>query len=420
MQHTIRVEEYGAQGEVMARQIKACVHCGFCLPTCPTYEVLGEEMDSPRGRIFLMKEVLEGALTFDAALPHIDRCLGCLACVPACPSGVQYGELLSPFRELSKTRRSHAPMRRLNRLVLNRTLPSPRLFYFGARVGRLLFPLRRFLPQAFSSMIELLPRRVRWPENPPNLVSAQGHKRARVAFLKGCVQTVIDPEINDATLRVLSRNGVEVVVVSDQGCCGALALHSGDLEQARTLALKNLRSFPRDVDAVITNAAGCGSGMKEYPMLFRGHPEETLATEFAGKVRDIAEFLIALGPVAPPPARQALRLAYHDACHLSNAQGVRREPRELLRSIPNVELIDLPDVDFCCGSAGTYNIEQPEIADLLGAQKVDRIVESGAEAVAAGNVGCLVQIRRTLERRAKDTPVLHTVQYLDRAYSGKL
>jgi glycolate oxidase iron-sulfur subunit len=420
MQHHVPVDELGALGERMAQQIKACVHCGFCLPACPTYEVLGEEMDSPRGRIFLMKEVLEGALPLDAALPHIDRCLGCLACVPACPSGVQYGELLSPFREFAEARRSRPPINRLVRLMTQRTLPFPGRLYVAARLGKLAAPLAPLLPKAFASMLELLPGEIRRPTVLPPVIEAQGDRRARVAFLTGCVQTVIDPEINQATLRVLSRNGVEIVIVPDQGCCGALAIHGGDLARARSLARRNLENLPRDVDAIITNAAGCGSGMKEYPLIFSGFPEEELAREFAGRVEDVTAFLDRLGLLPPPPAGRTLKLAYHDACHLANAQGIRSAPRGLLRSIPNVELIEIPEGEFCCGSAGTYNIEQSEIAETLGKRKVNSIVESGAEAVAAGNVGCLVQIRKALAGRNRQVTVEHTIQFLDRAYSGRL
>jgi glycolate oxidase iron-sulfur subunit len=420
MQHKIPVEDYGALGKTMAEQINACVHCGFCLPTCPTYEVLGEEMDSPRGRIFLMKEVLEGRLELNQALTHIDRCLGCLACVPACPSGVQYGELLIPFRDFAESRRERSPASRFSRLVTRWTLPYPNRFFLAAKLGRLASPLKALMPRSFASMFDLLPSGLSRPSDMPEIVEAEGERRARVAFLKGCVQTVLDPEINDATLRVLSRNGVEVVIVADQGCCGALAIHTGNLEQARELARRNLESFPKHVDAIITNAAGCGSGMKEYPMLFRGFPEEELAEEFANKVKDVTEFLCDLGLAAFPPANSHLRLAYHDACHLANAHGVRNAPRELLKSIPNLELVEIPDGEFCCGSAGTYNIEQPEIAGVLGKKKADRIIETRAEALAAGNVGCLVQIRKALAESGKDLPARHTIEYLDRAYSGRL
>lgn len=420
MQHRISVEKYGILGQTMAEQIKACVHCGFCLPACPTYEVLGEEMDSPRGRIVLMKEVLEGGLELNGALAHIDRCLGCLACVPACPSGVRYGELLSPFRDFAEAHRARPRAGRLSRLVADATLPFPGRFYIAAKVGKLVSPLRSIAPRPFASMLELLPSKIGRPKGLPKLVEAEGGRRARVAFLQGCVQTVIDPEINEATLRVLKRNGVEVVVVSDQGCCGALAIHTGNLNQARSLARRNLKSFPGDVDAIITNAAGCGSGMKEYSLLFRGLAEEDLAREFAGKVKDVSEFLYELGLIEPPPANHPLRLAYHDACHLANAQGIRTAPRELLKAIPNLELLEIPDGDFCCGSAGTYNIEQPEIAAALGRRKADGIIASGADALAAGNVGCLVQIRKSLERSGRRLPVCHTIQYLDRAYSGRL
>lgn len=416
MQHKIPADEYGILGQTMADQVSACVHCGFCLPVCPTYKVLGQEMDSPRGRILLMKEVLEGNLELEDALPHIDRCLGCLACVPACPSGVQYGELLSPFRDFSETRRWRPAMNRLTRMVSHQTLPFPQRFYVAAKLGKLAMPMKSLLPKPFRPMLDLLPSRVNRPEDHPEVIEAEGPRRARVAFLQGCVQTVLDPEINAATLRVLAKNGVETVIVPEQGCCGALAIHTGDIEKARRMARRNLDRFPEDIDAIVTNAAGCGSGMREYPLIFRGFPEEEKAREFAGKVRDVSLFLNELGLVPVPSTNGTRKIAYHDACHLANAQGIRTPPRRLLMTIPGVELLEIPDGEFCCGSAGTYNIEQPEIASQLGSEKAESILEIGAEAVAAGNIGCLIQIRRSLERAGTKIPVYHTIQFLDEVY----
>lgn len=273
MQHQIPVEKLGKEGEVMAHAVEACVHCGFCLPTCPTYVVLQEEMDSPRGRIFLMKEVLEGNLGLEEALPYLDRCLACQACVTACPSGVPYGELIATFRLWSEEKRHRFPLERVFRLGLLRTLPYPERFRPLAKLGAGLKPLLRPLPlpKPLKAPLALLPDRL--PEEAPygEVYPAKGERRARVGLLLGCAQRVLRPSINQATIRVLQENGVEVVAVPEQACCGALNLHAGDKEGARALARKNLKAF-RDVDYVVTNAAGCGSGMKEYPLLFRGSP----------------------------------------------------------------------------------------------------------------------------------------------------
>jgi glycolate oxidase iron-sulfur subunit len=239
-----------------------------------------------------------------------------------------------------------------------------------------------------------------------------------VALLVGCVQQALAPEINWATLRVLSRNGVEVIIPRDQGCCGALSMHIGEAGQARDLARANLAAFPADVDAFVTNAAGCGSGMHEYPALFKGLPQEARATAFAEKALDISVFLQRLGLVAPPPLAHPLSAAYHDACHLANAQGVRSEPRSLLSSIPNLTLLEIPEGDLCCGSAGTYNLEQPEIAGQLGERKARNILATGAEVIITGNIGCLTQIAAHLQRLGRPLPIWHTVEVLDRAYAG--
>jgi glycolate oxidase iron-sulfur subunit len=234
--------------------------------------------------------------------------------------------------------------------------------------------------------------------------------------LIGCVQNVLAPEINWATLRVLAKNGVEVIIPPNQGCCGALMLHTGDDDRARQLARNNLRAFPKDVDAIITNAAGCGSGMKEYGLLFKGEREEDEALTFVNRVKDVSVFLNELGLEAPPPLTKPIKLAYHDACHLAHAQGVTEAPRKLLRSIPNVTLLDIPSSDICCGSAGTYNIEQPDVAQALGQRKAENILSTGCEAIAAGNIGCIVQIGTHLKQLAKPLPIYHTLEVLDRAY----
>ncbi|HXK62155.1 MAG TPA: heterodisulfide reductase-related iron-sulfur binding cluster [Acidobacteriota bacterium] len=417
MLHQIDIRKYGPQAENMAEQVKTCVHCGFCLPACPTYRVLGEEMDSPRGRIVLMKGVLEESIAAQEALPYLDSCLGCLACVPACPSGVRYQELITPFRALPGVRASRSVGDRLRLWLAEMVLPYPKRFYAATALGICLKGMANFAPGSISSLLTLLPDRLPKKRELPETQPAVGKRRARVALLIGCVQEVLNPEITDACLEVLSRNGVEVVIPRNQSCCGALSLHSGAAVQARALAGNNLGAFPRDIDCIITTAAGCGSGMKEYPLLFKGQAEEERAREFSSRVRDVAVFLDDLGLAdAPPALSRPWRVAYHDACHLLHAQGIREAPRRLLRSIPNLDLLDPPDSETCCGSAGTYNLQQPVMAGQLGEQKARNILATGAEALAAGNIGCLVQIRAHLAALGHPLPVYHPVQILALAY----
>ena len=261
MNHDIPALQFGPQGEVMAHAIDACVHCGFCLPACPTYALLGDEMDSPRGRIVLMKEVLEGALELEDAAPHLDRCLGCQGCVTACPSGVPYGELITSFRGWSEPQRERTPLDRAKRFTILKALPAPKLFSVAARVGQYAKPLSPALPAALKAPLDLLPEHVPAMQPQPRVTPARGKRRGRVAFLAGCAQQALTPNFNAATLRVLSRNGIEVVIPEGQGCCGAAALHTGAREEALKLVRNNLRAFnPDDYDAIISNAAGCGAG----------------------------------------------------------------------------------------------------------------------------------------------------------------
>ena len=422
MQHTIPVEHWvkkiGPQTEEMASAIETCVHCGFCLAVCPTYQVLEEEPNSPRGRILLMRSVLEGDLTLQEAMPYLSPCRGCLACVTACPSGVHYGELITPFRAYARAKVPVGFMTHLQHTLVEQTLPYPGRFRSAAVLGRLIKPWSGILPEELQSMLSLLPEQLPVSQAMPALVEAVGARRARAALLVGCVQQVLSPEINWATTRVLAKNGVEVVIPEHQCCCGALLMHTGDHEQARVLARQNLRVFPEDVDVVLTNAAGCGSGMKEYGLLFKGQPEEEKASKFAHKVQDISEFLFDLGLVQPSPLPQPLKAAYHDACHLTHAQGISLEPRSLLSKIPNLTLLEIVDSSMCCGSAGTYNLEQPKIASELGERKAKNILESGCEAIVTGNIGCMVQIRNHLQSLGKMLPIFHTIELMDMAYSN--
>ncbi len=419
MLHEIPVSRYGPAGLQMARAVEACVHCGFCLPACPTYRVLGEEMDSPRGRIFLMKEVLEGRLHASEAAPFVDRCLGCLGCVTACPSGVAYGELLTPYREYAAGAARRPVLDGLLRRLFLETLPYPRRLRAAVRLGRLVRPFAQRLPARLRPVLALLPRRLPPARQPRGTVLPQGTRRARVAVLAGCVQEVLWPSIHEATVRVLARNGVEVTVPAGQGCCGALAMHSGEGARARALARRNLRAFAGDVEAVVTDAAGCGSAMKEDGLLFAGRPEEGLGKALAAKVRDVSEFLDQLGLQPPPPLAAATRAVYHDPCHLLHAQGVREAPRRLLSLVGNLEVVDPPEAELCCGSAGTYNLDHPEVAEELGRRKVRALLATDPDVVVTGNVGCMVQIAAHLRAAGRPLPVLHTVELLDLAYRGQ-
>lgn len=397
----------------MAHAVQTCVHCGFCLAACPTYHELGQEMDSPRGRIVLMKQVLEGQLAWQDAQPHIDRCLGCLACEPACPSGVPYRELISPFRALAQPHFQSTFGTRLRRKLAALTLPYPARFRAALRAGRLARALRPLVPRVLRPMLDLLPARTPAAVALPAVTPAVGERRARVALLAGCAQQVLDPDINIATIAVLAHQGVEVVVPPGQGCCGGLAWHTGDLAAAQRFARQNLAAFPTDVDAIVTNAAGCGSAMHEYHLILRGTADEARAEGWRKRVVDVSVFLSQLGWRGPLADRgKKLRVAYHDACHLANAQGVTREPRDLLRAIPGIELVPIADAHLCCGSAGTYNLDQPDIAASLGAQKAKAVIATGADVVASGNIGCLTQLRTHLARAGSSLPVRHTMQVL--------
>jgi glycolate oxidase iron-sulfur subunit len=381
----------------MAAAVSSCVHCGFCLPACPTYKVLGEEMDAPRGRIVLMKEVLEGTLPLDDAAPHLDRCLGCLACETACPSGVRYRDLIEPMRERLLARRPGRAGWQLS--VLLRVMASPTLFRAAAAIGSGVKGLASVLPGAAGTMLDLLPERLPSPTTPATLARARGPRRGRVALMTGCVQRVLRPGITTAAVRVLTANGIEVVVPADQGCCGALALHAGDRGFGEALAHAHRASFPGDVDAVLATAAGCGSSMK--------------ATHTDGApVRDVTEYLEAVGLTAPMRLPGPARVAYQDACHLAHGQQVTAAPRRLLGAVDGVTLVPLADSGLCCGSAGLYNIEQPELARELGRRKADAIRRAGADLVATANIGCLTQMATALAATGPAPEVRHVVQVL--------
>jgi glycolate oxidase iron-sulfur subunit len=427
MLHAIKPKEHGPLGDPMAHAVQACVHCGFCLAACPTYHELGQEMDSPRGRIILMKQVLEGSLAAAEAQPHIDRCLGCLACEPACPSGVPYRDLISPYRAKVENTATRTTGERLRRWLAGQTIPFPgrfRLALQGAKFGRAFGAL---VPAVLKPMLALAPAHVPPAVNLPRVTPARGERRARVALLAGCAQQVLDPDINVATIEVLTRNGIEVVVPEGQGCCGGLSWHTGDLPAAQAFARRNLDAFPGDVDAILTNAAGCGSAMHEYHLILRGTPDEARADAFRHRVVDVSVFLAKLGLREKPVGFTSTQpVAYHDACHLANAQGVRAEPRSLLKAIPGVDLREIANPHLCCGSAGTYNLDQPAIAHSLGAQKAAAVTTAlaagasngGAGTVATGNIGCLTQLRTHLAQTNSAVRVRHTMQVLRDAYGS--
>ncbi len=424
MQHTIPVpnlvDRIGPRVNGMVGAIEACVHCGFCLPTCPTYQVLNEEMDSPRGRIILMKSVLEGDLAYQDVKPFIDQCLGCLACMTACPSGVQYNELLSPFRALVKNETKSGFVENLQHNFIVKTLPYPDRFRTVIKTGKITKALKPIVPNEYKDLLDLIPDSISESDPIPEIVPVKGEPLARVGLLLGCVNQVLGQRINWSTIRVLNKNGVEVLIPKDQVCCGALSLHVGEFDQAQDFARRNMQVFPDDLDAIISNAAGCGSAMKEYQMLFAGMEEENQAAEFVSKVMDVSEYLCQMDLIEMPQASQSYKIAYQDACHLSHAQKVNQAPRDLISKIPNISLVEIGEPELCCGSAGIYNIEHPEIANQLGEKKINNILKTNADMVVTGNIGCCVQIQTHLKMGADSIPVYHTLELLDKAYAGDL
>ena len=394
-----------------------CVHCGLCLSACPTYRELGTEMDSPRGRIYLMKALEDGSvgMTPDIAR-HLDLCLGCRACETACPSGVRYGNLIEAARSFVEEHHRRPFFDRWRRALITRIFPHPQRLRMALRpllvLERLgiLGLLRRVSPVVgmLPQLDESLPL--------PEVVAAQGTQRQRVGFLSGCVAQVLFSRINSATVRVLAQNGCTVVTPPAQTCCGALYLHAGKRAEALECARRNLEAFPADLDAIIINAAGCGAMMKEYGDLLADDPAYAeRARAFSATVRDVTEFLAAL-PLVPPRGAIRARVAYHDACHLAHAQGVREAPRQLLRQIRGIELVEMADADTCCGSAGSYNLTEAVMARRLAERKVANIRATGATCVAAANPGCILQIQAGLRRAGLSTRVVHPIELLDQVY----
>jgi glycolate oxidase iron-sulfur subunit len=412
--------------------IKDCVHCGFCLPACPTYRLWGEEMDSPRGRIHLIKQASEGAPVTDALARHLDLCLGCMGCLTACPSGVRYDRLLESARAQVERRHRRPLADRLFRALLFRLLPYPRrmrllreILGAGERLGlrRLLrgTGLVRVLPARLQALEALAPGAFgRVVPVPERLSPASEPPRRRVAVLTGCVQSVFFSPVNAATVRVLAAEGCHVVAPAGQGCCGALSLHAGREAEARVFARRTIEGFEAaDVDAIVVNAAGCGSAVKEYGHLLRDEPGwADRARRFSARVRDLSELLVELGETAPRHALPVVA-AYHEACHLGHAQRVRTQPRALLRSIPGLELREVGDADQCCGSAGIYNIVEPEPARELGRRKADAVAATGARLLVTSNPGCAMQIRAALEASGRPLAIVHLAEILDASIQGR-
>ena len=410
-----------------------CVHCGFCLPACPTYLLWSKETDSPRGRIHLMRLGLEGAAELsDGFVRHIDTCLGCMACVTACPSGVQYEKLIEATRQQVERRVPRAWGDRLFRRLIFSLFPYPgrlRLAALGLwayqrsglqRLVRASGLLAR-LPARLCAMEGVAPAvslRAVWDAGPPNLPAA-GAPRRRAGLLLGCVQRVFFAGVNDATARTLAAEGCDVVVPAGQGCCGALMLHAGLERDAAAMARKLIDAFESaGVDTIVVNAAGCGSTLKEYGHLLRDDPEYAArAAAFAGKCRDISEVLADLPPRAPRHP-VPLRVAYHDACHLQHAQGVTAQPRQVLDAIPELEVSEIPEPGVCCGSAGIYNLVEPEAARALGERKARNVAATGADAVASANPGCLLQMRSSLAGAGQALPMYHLVELVDASIRG--
>ncbi len=410
--------------------VSDCVHCGFCLPSCPTYTLWGEEMDSPRGRIQLMSQGLNGEPLSDSMVQHFDACLGCMACVPACPSGVQYDKLIEATRAQVERNHTRSVKDRAMREAIFALFPYPRRLallrgplaaYQRTGLQKLLRRsglLQRLAPM-LATMEDIAPpvgRATRLPER----VEARGTRRMTVGMLTGCVQGAFFPGVNVATARVLALEGCDVVIPRKQGCCGALSVHNGREPEAQAFARKLIDAFTdAGVERIVVNAAGCGSSMKEYADLLADDPAYAeRAAAFAVKVRDISEILTELEPVAqrhPLP----VTIAYHDACHLANAQGIRAQPRALLSGIPGLELKEIAEAELCCGSAGVYNLLNPVPAAQLGDRKAGNVLATGAELLVTANPGCLMQVAAALRRNGGSIALAHTVEVLDASLRGR-
>ena len=399
------------------RILRTCVHCGMCTATCPTFLLLGDELDSPRGRIYLIKDMLEAGRPADAkTVKHIDRCLSCLACMTTCPSGVHYMHLVDHARVHIERTYKRPFLERALRWTLAKVLPYPARFRTALLAARLGRPFAGLLPPQLAAMLALAPQALPPADGlTPQVFPAQGTRRKRVALLVGCAQRVLDPEINAATIRLLTRHGCDVVIAEGAGCCGALTHHMGKEAESHACAAANIRAWMREangpgLDAIVVNTSGCGTTVKDYGWMFQDTPLAADAATIAGLARDVTELMDELGlqsPAAPP-----LRVAYHAACSLQHGQQVLEQPKALLRAA-GFEVVEPRDAHLCCGSAGTYNLLQPEISAELRQRKVATLEEKAPQVIAAGNIGCMMQIGA-----GTSVPVVHTVELLDWATGG--
>jgi len=399
--------------------LRACVHCGLCTATCPTYQVLGDELDSPRGRIYLIKEMLETGRPADArTVRHIDRCLSCLACMTTCPSGVHYMHLVDHARDHIERTYRRPLFDRALRWILARVLPYPyrfRVALLGAKIAR---PFRRLMPDArLRAMLEMAPARI--PpvsrNDDPQVFPAEGTRRMRVALMTGCAQKALNTDINDATIRVLRRFGCEVVVANGQGCCGALTHHMGKTRESHAAAARNIDAWWAELqhdglDAIVINTSGCGTTIKDYGHMFRDAPLAAKAAACAGIAMDVSEVLAKLD--LPEGTAKGIRVAYHAACSLQHGQGIRTQPKDLLKRA-GYAVVEPSDAHLCCGSAGTYNLMQPDIANRLKTRKLRTLEAQTPDVIAAGNIGCMMQIGGGTR-----IPVVHTVELIDWATGG--
>lgn len=430
------INGFDEQNPPNPKLIDTCVHCGFCLSTCPSYRVIGKEMDSPRGRIYLMDAINEGTIPLnEATVEHFDSCLGCLACVTTCPSGVQYDKLLVATRpQIERNYPRSLPDKLIRQVIFSlfpypnrlRFLLAPLLIYQKLGLQKIVRStnlLKTVFPR-LAAMESILPKVTlkAFQNNLPTVIPAQGEKRYRVGMILGCVQRLFFSPVNEATVRVLTANGCEVVIPSSQGCCAALPEHQGQTQQAQSLARQMIDSFAdTEVDAVIINAAGCGHTLKEYGHILEDDAEyKEKAQEFASKVKDVQEFLATVGLTSKlsPITDETLTLVYQDACHLLHGQKISVQPRQLLKQIPQVKLVEPIDAALCCGSAGVYNMLQPEVAEELGNQKVQNLLNTGADLIASANPGCTLQITKHLELQGKKIDVVHPIELLDYSIRG--
>jgi glycolate oxidase iron-sulfur subunit len=432
---------FDLQNPPQAKLIDSCVHCGFCLSTCPSYRVIGKEMDSPRGRIYLMDAINQGEAAIDTTTAqHFDSCLGCLACVTTCPSGVKYDQLIAATRPQIERNLPRSLPDRLIRLLIFNLFPYPErlrhllpaLWLYQTSGLQQLIRQTGILPKLtprLAAMEAILPKVTdsSWNNSLPNIIPAQGAKRYRVGMVLGCVQRLFFSPVNEATARVLTANGCEVVIPPSQGCCAALPAHQGQEAQAKALARQMIDSFlDQDLDAIIINAAGCGHTLKEYGQILADDPNyRHKAVEFSLKVKDVQEFLAEieltteLHPLTSGGLNKNLTIVYQDACHLLHGQKISVQPRQLLQQIPGVILREPVDAGLCCGSAGIYNMLQPETADELGRQKASNLINTGASVIASPNPGCSLQILKHLKLQGSEVKLFHPIELLDYSIQGK-